>query len=204
MLINETLKTRFSSYVAKSDHCWEWTGKKNNKGYGMIRTTGNKSDSFRLAHRISWFLANGDIPEGFHVLHRCDNPGCVNPDHLFLGTHLENMRDKLSKGRAFPDGWLENVRAASEKRKHPDGTWEERRKAFSKSFVGPIQKNSGHFSDETAGTGNNKAKLSEQQVLEMRRLHAEAGTCYSDLAKQFGVTKGMVGHIVRRVCWSHI
>lgn len=63
--------------------------------YGSLRI-GNKS---WRAHRYSWTIHNGDIPNGMYVLHRCDTPACVNPEHLFLGTHSENMQDKISKGR---------------------------------------------------------------------------------------------------------
>jgi hypothetical protein len=74
--------------------CWEWQGKTNNKGYGQFRLNGQ----LLLAHRYSYgyFIAQVGT---LHVLHKCDNPPCSNPFHLFLGTHLENMQDKRSKGR---------------------------------------------------------------------------------------------------------
>lgn len=64
-------------------------------GYGRIRVDGKSW----LAHRFSWVLANGPIPEGMYVCHRCDNPPCINPEHLFLGTQTDNMRDMAAKGR---------------------------------------------------------------------------------------------------------
>jgi hypothetical protein len=73
--------------------CWEWMG--STQRYGHFRYPGGQ-----LAHRFSWELENGPVPEGLHVLHKCDNPSCVNPDHLFLGTHDDNMKDKAAKGRA--------------------------------------------------------------------------------------------------------
>jgi hypothetical protein len=75
--------------------CWEFTGSKNRKGYG---TLGNNNTT-AMAHRVSWQSVNGDIPVGMLVLHRCDNPPCVNPDHLFLGTNQDNMDDMTAKGR---------------------------------------------------------------------------------------------------------
>ena len=83
------------TFVAKSDDCWEWTGGRTGAGYGAF-TVG---DTFRLAHRWQWAHHNGPIPKGMYVLHHCDNPACVRPDHLWLGSPLANMRDKVAKGR---------------------------------------------------------------------------------------------------------
>jgi HNH endonuclease len=74
--------------------CIEWT-KFRLRGYGLQKFRGKT----RLAHRVAWMLANGEIPDGLCVLHRCDNPPCVNVDHLFLGTHADNVADKMAKGR---------------------------------------------------------------------------------------------------------
>src|SRR5688500_2653189 len=87
---------RFWPKVQKSDGCWEWTGAKQPAGYGNFYFRG----VVQLAHRVAWELANGPVAVGQHVLHRCDNPRCVRIEHLFLGTHADNMRDMLSKGRA--------------------------------------------------------------------------------------------------------
>ncbi len=88
---------RFWSHVDKSADCWVWTGSKSD-GYGKCRF----QTKFQNTHRVSWKLANGEIPDGMCVLHKCDNPPCCNPDHLFLGTKLDNARDCIAKGR-FPD-----------------------------------------------------------------------------------------------------
>jgi hypothetical protein len=76
--------------------CWEWTGHKVQGGYGQFDAG---SRTMLLAHRASWQLENGPIPEGMNVLHRCDNPACVRPAHLFVGSAKDNMQDMLSKGR---------------------------------------------------------------------------------------------------------
>jgi hypothetical protein len=87
---------RFWSKVDKRgpDECWEWKAKCNPNGYGQFRVKEHTT-----AHRVSWELTNGPIPEGLYVCHRCDNPPCVNPAHLFLGTAQDNARDMVKKGR---------------------------------------------------------------------------------------------------------
>lgn len=86
----------FYSYVTKRHErgCWVWTGTTNRYGYG---TWGKK-----LAHRHSWELANGPIPDGAWILHHCDNKPCVNPLHLYAGTHAENVQDAVDRGRFKP------------------------------------------------------------------------------------------------------
>jgi hypothetical protein len=81
--------------------CWIWTGSKTQKGYGHIMTTSNPRKHYR-AHRVMWELKKGQIQEGALVCHKCDNPACVNPDHLVLGTNKDNMDDKQRKGRGTP------------------------------------------------------------------------------------------------------
>lgn len=90
------ISERFWLKVSKGPGCWEWTGSRDKKGYGHIMSAQRVP---LLSHRVSWEFSNGEIPPGLLVLHRCDNPGCVNPAHLFLGTHKDNTRDMLAKGR---------------------------------------------------------------------------------------------------------
>lgn len=92
---NANLKTRFFSKFKQTEGCWNWEGCLSS-GYGVIGSGGNRMK----AHRVSWEIHNGKIPKQKCVCHKCDNPKCVNPDHLFLGTHQKNMDDMISKGRA--------------------------------------------------------------------------------------------------------
>lgn len=88
-------KCRFYRQVSKTDCCWEWTGTLKETGYGRFGLDGKALP----AHRVAWELAYGAIPEGRWVLHHCDNPKCVRPDHLFLGTHKDNVEDMVAKDR---------------------------------------------------------------------------------------------------------
>lgn len=76
--------------------CMQWTGATNHDGYGIIAI---KGETIRYAHRVSWELHYGQIPQGMNVLHSCDNRPCVRPDHLFIGAQVDNIRDMMDKGR---------------------------------------------------------------------------------------------------------
>ena len=144
--------------------CWEWTARRTKKGYGVFRFDGPK-----LAHRVAWLFAFGEIPEGLGVLHKCDNRACVRPAHFFLGTNADNTADMVSKGR----------------QRAPSG------------------KEHWAYKNPPRGITNSFAKLTVEEVLAIRSLCA-AGETQSTVAARFGVTRGNIGHIVRRVSWSHI
>jgi predicted XRE-type DNA-binding protein len=93
-------RERFFRNVIRGEHpaeCWGWSASTDGRGYGKIGVGNLKIEK---AHRLSWIIHNGPIPEGMCVLHRCDNPPCSNPDHLFLGTKADNTADMVDKGRA--------------------------------------------------------------------------------------------------------
>lgn len=96
-----SVEERFWRYVSESDpaSCWPWTGRKDKDGYGTLRV----GESMRRAHVLSWVLHFGQVAPLLLVLHRCNNPSCVNPAHLKMGTHLDNMADRLAADH-YPRG----------------------------------------------------------------------------------------------------
>lgn len=96
----DIIRDRFIKFVSVDEKtgCWNWIGAKKNRNYGGFCYNGK----FEKAHRVSWILYKGEIPAKMCVCHHCDNESCVNSDHLFLGTHTDNMQDKAKKGRSNP------------------------------------------------------------------------------------------------------
>ena len=95
---------RFWSKVRKGAGCWVWTASKRSKGYGAFVYPQGGDIVQGRAHRYSWEIHRGEVPPGLCVLHLCDNPACVRPDHLFLGTKRDNNRDMCAKGRHVSGG----------------------------------------------------------------------------------------------------
>jgi len=93
--INSKIKERFFSKIEKTDTCWIWNSVRLTGNYGYFKYLGK----YVRAHRMSYILANGHIPDNLLVLHTCDNPPCVNPEHLYLGTQKDNIKDKFDRGR---------------------------------------------------------------------------------------------------------
>ena len=94
--MNKPPEERFWNKVDITDGCWEWKGSTNNRGYGSIKIAADKTIG---VHRFAYSLMYGSIPEGMCICHHCDNPRCVKPSHLFLGTRSDNMKDSVAKGR---------------------------------------------------------------------------------------------------------
>lgn len=99
-IVYSGLIARFWAKVDKrgEGECWPWKGYKTPLGYGTI-SVGGRKDRVHNATRVMWTIVNGPIPYGLEMCHKCDNPPCINPDHLFMGSHKENYQDALSKGR---------------------------------------------------------------------------------------------------------
>lgn len=116
--LSPTLRSRFYNRInvdgATQPHCsdlgncWEWTGTLDPRGYGYLAITSSHKTWHGFAHRLSWLFHHGEDPAQSGVLHKCDNPKCVRPDHLFLGSQDDNMKDMASKGRSRkpPEDWI--------------------------------------------------------------------------------------------------
>jgi hypothetical protein len=182
----ENVAGRFWSRTERSSGCWRWTGARSKDGYGQIGI-GNK---ILYTHRVAWELTHGSIPQGMWVLHHCDNKKCINPDHLFLGTRLDNIRDMLAKGR----GKVPHMLAESNgSRKHPE-----------KLVRGDKHYTRLHPELVTRGEKNGKAKLNSEQVREIRQRYATGAVSQRQLAREYDVHQTNIGFVVRGERWTHI
>lgn len=150
----------FWSFVQKADGdaCWLWTKSTSRYGYGQQFWTDGKN---WIAHRLAWTLTHGAIPKSVCLCHRCDNPACVRPSHMFLGTQADNLADMRAKGRGFD------------------------------------------FPTEKRGEKNPRARLTDNDVREIRRRHA-AGESIKRLGKAFNYAHTNISAIIRGKIWAHV
>lgn len=188
------------------DECWEWT-KAKNKGYGMISIEKSK---LRGAHIVAWEVANGKpLPDGEIIRHTCDNPPCTNPAHLVVGTHADNARDMVDRGRVpqRPRGFKHKTPEdiAEMKSLHASGLnftqiaerFECTRQTVAKVVRGQSYANSGCRVSSVA-------KLSDESVRQIRELYATSDYSQQELARKFGSEQATVSRIVLGKAYGHV
>ena len=167
---------RFWLLVEKTDGCWKWNGAKDTFGYGVIWRDGKTIK----APRFSYELHIGTIPQGMFVCHACDNPECVRPDHLWVGTADDNNKDCVRKGRGKSCAKEQNIL-----HRNPE---------LSPTHLNP---------ELTRGERNGNAKLTEAQVIAIRNRHAQGDISCSELAREHHVSRSIVSRIIRGELWHH-
>lgn len=170
---------RFWDFVAKGEGCWEWQAARDRGGYGVFSVTGKQV----RAHRLAFKLSTGIDPGEAMVLHRCDNPPCVRPDHLWLGDAKANANDAAVKGRTAR-GDRNGARLYPERLRR-----------------GPMP-----YRDPATrprGSGHSNAKLTEEQVIEIRKLVGEGRTQRS-VAVMFKVSPATICLAVSGINWAHV
>jgi hypothetical protein len=168
-----------------STPCWVWTASRDGCGYGLI---GLGDGTVGKANRVSYEMHHGPLGENECALHRCDNPPCVRPDHLFKGTQKVNADDREAKGRLVhysgEDHWTKHK---------PECVARGDKQGFRV-----------HPERAPMGERNRHAVLTGEQVRAMRKEHKETGVNYLVLAKKYGVTPATAGKAIRRETWKHL
>lgn len=181
-----TTPETFWRKVEKTDSCWLWRGCVHYLGYGVTSVGGKQV----RAHRLAWTYANGPIPDGLLVRHKCDVPLCVNPDHLLLGTYADNAADMVSRGRQAKGD--RNGRST-----HPESVL--------RGDDHPLRKNP-HLACH--GSRHHAAKLTEQTVSEILRRVRPYGArprgFTKALAAEFQVSQVLIQKILKGELWKHM
>lgn len=188
-------KACFLAKVDTSGECWIWLEWKDKDGYGKPRVDGKNM----RAHRVSWFLFRGD-PGAAWVLHKCDTPSCVRPEHLFLGTAADNTADMIAKNRGA-SGDRNGSRLHPESLTCGDKHWSRLHpERIKRGFA-----HGSHQHPETVrrGSKHHKARLTDDAVREIRAL-VSSGVTQTAVAERFGVRQSHISRIVRNKGWSHV
>jgi len=223
---------RFLSKVDKREstiECWEWLGSRRSKtrqyGQFSVRKEG-KATSYG-AHRVSYFIFNHTDPGELLVCHACDNPSCVNPHHLFLGTSLDNNRDRKEKGRGrylsgegIPWAKLTNTEITNIRELYTTGEYSqtdlakifnvtrENIREITKGVTWRAQHDGEHIHRPKeliyVGERNGNATLTPADVLSIREEYAKGGISQQKLGERYGVTQMLISKIITRKLWSHL
>lgn len=205
---------RFGKQVKFTEGCWEWVGPADKDGYGVFRGV-FEDVPYQRAHRYSWALHNKQqIPKGMLICHQCDNPKCVNPDHLFIGTGGDNMRDKVAKGRhnapkgaAAPTAILTEAQAqailgdprpyaliAADYGVQPSTIGSVKARVSWAHLEGEVAKN---HPNNRKGKGT---KLTAEIVRAIKASTEQGKT----LAERYGVSPQLITNIRKRRTWAHV
>lgn len=200
------VEQRFWSKVSRKDpeECWIWSASKQPSGYGQFgcerSLIGIEQPGYTMtgAHKVAWILTNGAIPGGLYVLHKCDNPPCCNPNHLFLGTQIDNMQDCLKKGRhghgttGAKKHSPEMIRAAVDDyaTSHDPVTKIAIRHGIAESHLRRLIEKHGHVIQRQY------RKIDPQKAKEIRQLYGTGSYTYFDLASKFDVSFSMIDRVV--------
>ena len=217
----QRLKQSFEKYVVRKKGCWKWTGSKDKDGYGEICYGRVKS---LKAHRVSWELHKGEHPGKFCVCHKCDNPECCNPDHLFLGTKKDNSIDAKNKGRTTIGEKNINCKLTKEKvieirkllKKGVSQLVISKQFNVSQKSISRIKTNEtwGHIEEEKIntfdniksfrlGSNNHTAKLNESQVSRIKKRLRDGVSCVR-LASDYNVGYNVIWCIKEEETWKHV
>lgn len=197
--VNFTDKERnhFWSKVQKSNDCWLWQGGKPGRKYGQYFLRQKRVGT----HRVAWMMSrNRGIPQGMFICHHCDNPQCVRPEHLFLGTAQDNSDDKCKKGRQAK-GDTQGLR------KHP-GTAARGLRHGWHTHPESVPRGDNHHSRKrpermARGEGHGLAKFTNDDILEIRQLRKD-GMLLRLIAERFKCSRPCIGFIIKGRTWSHV
>ena len=220
-LSNNDLK-RFWRYVivGEDNDCWNWTGNVDRGGYGVISIKLTKATS-RKAHRIMYSICNGEIPEGLVIMHICDNPSCCNPKHLRLGTQADNVQDCVDKHRRSPqDGdnnnrsVLNSIQVLEIKKLYESGLYSAQSLSdkFKVSLTAITYILKGKSWKETTGgvvipenrKNRLKNKLTEIQVLEIKKMIETTDLNYKEIGNLYNITGSEVSLIALNKIWKDV
>jgi hypothetical protein len=194
--VTASLSVRLWSRVQKTDGCWIWTGGTNKRGYGKIRVDGRTTST----HRAAYLLAHGSIPQSLFVLHHCDTPSCVRPDHLYAGAHVDNMRDRKERDRTAR-GDKNGARLHPERLRRGDS----HPFRLNPELVARGERSAAHRHPEKyQGEAHGRAKLTNKTVLAMRAEYAAGGTSTPKLARKYGIGKSQAHNIVSGRSWASL